>query len=98
MGQWWEVQSNKEDGKENGSFGSSNKQILRLSKPGNVSEKGGVKIPGKRRYLFEQSLREGGERMGSVTALSFQRRKKNDRVGKDGGTFCQSIGVATDIC
>jgi len=40
LSQWREVQSSKEDGKENGSSGSSNKQISRLSKLGNVSGKG----------------------------------------------------------
>ena len=40
MSQWREVQSSKEDGKENGSSGSSNKQISRLSKLGNVSGQG----------------------------------------------------------
>lgn len=40
MSEWREVQISKEDGKENGSSGSSNKQISRLSKLGNVSGKG----------------------------------------------------------
>ena len=87
MSEWREVQISKEDGKENGSSGSSNKQISRLSKLGNVSGKGRDEIL-ERRYLFEQSKRKGRERMGSVTAFSSQRRKKHERLDNDGGRFC----------
>lgn len=78
LGQWWEVQSNKEDRKENGSFGSSNKQILRLSKPGNVSEKGGVKIPEKR--IYQNPL----DKSWSLSKKDICLSKVSEKVGKDG--------------
>lgn len=78
--EWREVQSSKEDGKENGSSGSSNKQISRLSKLGNVSGKGRDEIL-ERGDICLSKVKEKQGKDGLCHSIFFSKKEEAGKAG-----------------
>ena len=70
----------KEDGKENGSSGSSNKQISRLSKLGNVSGKGRDEIL-ERGDICLSKVKEKQGKDGLCHSIFFSKKEEAGKAG-----------------